>query len=229
MSEISLNSSMSSCIISNVGGNGNVTPGSENEAVNELIMLEWQAFDKVVNEGGRASCQDDFDTFSIMRRSQYDTWTEEMLDSFIDDFYSANERGWNLITEKYARMEKSTAPDEYEKIKDELPQVSEAKEAIVDQIVDIQVGWMEEFAARYPKAAANSRSIRSSSDTKDNTSYETYLRGELLTYSDRTLALYGQFIVKLAGNRENLAFMIMENTARAYGYAGLDDMEAKIR
>ena len=65
-------------------------------------------------------------------------------------------------------------------------------------------------------------------DNENNTSYETYLRGELLTYSERTLALYGQFIVKLAGNRQNLACMIMENTARAYGYDGLDDMEAKI-
>ncbi|MBR5406089.1 MAG: DUF4125 family protein [Lachnospiraceae bacterium] len=228
MSEISLNTDISSCIISNVGGKGNAAGISDREAVNELIMLEWQAFDKVINEGGRASCQDDYATFSIMRRSQYDTWTDEMLDSFIDDFYSANERGWNLITEKYARMEQSTAPEEYAKLKDELPPVSEAKAAIVDQIVDIQVGWMEEFASRYPKAAARSRSIRSSEDTKDNTSYETYLRGELLTYSDRTLALYGQFIVKLAGNRENLAFMIMENTAKAYGYSGLDDMEAGI-
>ncbi len=228
MSEISLNSSVSSCIISNVGTNGNAGTGSERESVNELVMLEWQAFDKVINEGGRASCQDDFGTFSIMRRSQYDTWTDEMLDSFIDDFYNANERGWNLITEKYARMEESTAPEEYEKIKDSLPPVSDAQKAIVDQIVGIQVDWMEEFAANYPKAAGRARSIRASEDTKDNTSYETYLRGELLTYSERTLALYGQFIVKLAGNRQNLACMIMENTARAYGYDGLDDMEAKI-
>ncbi|MCR5507709.1 MAG: DUF4125 family protein [Lachnospiraceae bacterium] len=228
MSEINLNSNLSSCIISNVGVNGASAGTSDRDGVNELVMLEWQAFDKVINEGGRASCQDDFATFSIMRRSQYDTWTDEMLDSFIDDFYSANEKGWNLITEKYARMEASTAPEEYEKIKDQLPPVSETRMAIVDQIVEIQVDWMEKFAAAYPKAASRSRSIHTSEDTADNTSYETYLRGELLTYSERTLALYGQFIVKLAGTGKNLAFMIMENTARAYGYSGLDDMESKI-
>ncbi len=227
MSEINLNNSVSSCIISKVG-DASGTASSDREAVNEIIMLEWQAFDKVQNEGGRASCQDDWETFSIMRRSQYETWTDEMLDSFIDDFYTANEQGWNLITEKYARMEENTVPDEYEKIKDALPVLSEARLAIVDQIASIQVDWMEEFAARYPKAAANARTIRSSTDTRDNTSYETYLRGELMTYSERTLALYGQFIVKLAGNKQNLACMIMENTARAYGYSSLEDMEAKL-
>ena len=229
MSEINLNTDLSSCNISNVGSAAADAGTSDRDLVNELVMLEWQAFDKVINEGGRASCQDDWATFSIMRRSQYDTWTDEMLESFIDDFYSANEQGWNLITEKYGRMEESTAPEEYAKIKDALPPVSDKKRAIVDQIAEIQVAWMEEFAARYPKAAANSRSIRSSEDSAVNTSYETYLRGELMTYSDNTLALYGQFIVKLAGNGENLAFKIMENTARAYGYDSLEAMEAGIR
>jgi hypothetical protein len=213
-----------------ITGVGNAGEGlsSERDAVNELVMLEWQAFDKVQNEGGRASCQDDYATFSIMRVSQYETWTDEMLESYIDDFYTANEAGWNLITEKYARMEESTAPEEYAKLKESLPPVSEKKLAIVEQIAGIQVDWMEEFAKSYPKAAGNARSIHSSQDTPDNTSYETYLKGELLTYSDRTLALYGQFIVKLAGNGKNLACMIMENTAKAYGYADLADMEAKI-
>lgn len=226
MSEINLNSNLYSCIIGNVPNGEVKAVNSERDRVNEIVMLEWQAFDKVENEGGRASCQDDWPTFSIMRQSQYETWTDEMLDSYIDDFYSANEQGWNLITEKYARMEESTAPEEYAKIKDALPPVSDTKKAIVDQIADIQVGWMEEFAAKYPKAAGNARKIHSSEDTPIDTSYETYLRGEIMTYSDRTLALYGQFIVKLAGMGKNLAFMIMDNTARAYGYDGLDALEA---
>ena len=96
MSEINLNSNLSSCMITGVGNAGKAG-SSDRDLVNELVMLEWQAFDKVQNEGGRASCQDDWDTFSIMRRAQYDTWTDEMLKSFTDDFYNANEQGWNLI------------------------------------------------------------------------------------------------------------------------------------
>ena len=87
---------------------------------------------------------------------------------------------------------------------------------------------MEEFAAKYPKAAGNARSIHTAEDTPFNTSYETYLRGELSTYSDMTLDLYGRFIAGLCQKGENLAKLIMTNTALLYGYESLDDLEGKL-
>ncbi len=196
--------------------------------VNELVSLEWEAFDKVDNEGGRADCQDDWNTFSIMRKSQYYVWTEEMLKSYIGDFHNANDRGWNLITEKYGRMMESTAPLRYAGIKDTFPEIPEMKKKIIEEIVKIQVKWMEEFAKEYPKAAGNARSIHTAEDTPYNTSYETYLRGELSTYSDETLDLYGRFIAKLLTENKNLAKMIMANTAFFYGYTSLEDLEEKL-
>lgn len=196
--------------------------------INELVTLEWEAFDKVENEGGRADCQDDWNTFSLMRTSQYYTWTEEMLRSYIHDFHVANEKGWNLITEKYGRMMASTAPLQYEKIKDSLPELSEMKQEIIDEIVKIQVDWMEDFARAYPKAAGNARKIHTKEDTLFQTSYETYLRGELSTYSDETLDLYGRFIAQLCRENENLAEMTMRNTALLYGYESLEDLESKL-
>lgn len=196
--------------------------------VNELVSLEWEAFDKVDNEGGRADCQDDWNTFSIMRKSQYYVWTEEMLKSYIGDFHNANDRGWNLITEKYGRMMESTAPLRYAGIKDTFPEIPEMKKKIIEEIVKIQVKWMEEFAKEYPKAAGNARSIHTAEDTPYNTSYETYLRGELSTYSDETLDLYGRFIAKLLTENKNLAKMIMANTAFLYGYTSLEDLEEKL-
>lgn len=196
--------------------------------VNELVSLEWEAFDKVDNEGGRADCQDDWETFSIMRKSQYLTWTPDMLKSYIHDFRAANDNGWNLIAEKYGRMMKSTAPERYEQIKDRFPEVPEVKEEIIEEIVKIQVDWMENFARRYPKAAANARSIHSYEDHAFNTSYETYLRGELLTYSDETLDLYGRFIAQLCREEKNLAEMIMTNTAVLYGYRSLEELEGRL-
>lgn len=189
--------------------------------IESIIALEWEAFDKVDNEGGRADCQDDYETFYIMRKSQYLTWNEVLLGSFLKDLEKAKETGWNLISEKYARMMESTCKEEYDKLKDRLPFVSEEKKAVVEQIVAIQVGFMEEFAKKYPKMAENARVIHTSEDTFFRTSYETYLRGELLTYSDDTLKLYGQFIVSLAREKKNLAKMIMENTAKMYGYTDL--------
>jgi len=204
-------------------------PDYENkDLVEAIIKLEWEAFDKVNNQGGRAYCQDDYNTFSIMRRSQYMLWPRTMLKSFISDFVEANKLGWNIITEKYGRMEESTAPEEYEKIKDNLPEVTDEKRALVDAIVEIQVSMMEEFAKEYPKAAGEARSIHTSEDNFNNTSYETYLRGELLTYSDDTLKMYGQFVVEKAQNGENIARLTMENSAKMYGYESIDKLEEKL-
>ena len=193
--------------------------------VDRLVTLEWQNFDKVKNEGGRADCQDDWGTFSIMRTSQYMTWTEEMLLSYIQDFEEAMAKGWNLITEKYGRMMESTVPCRYEEIKDQFPVLPEEKKEIIDEIVKIQVAWMEEFASEYPCMARNSRVIHTSEDTPFSTSFETYLRGEMRTYSDRTLDLYGRFIVSYLQAGKNLTKDIMTNTALLYGYESLEKAE----
>lgn len=199
------------------------------ELVEQIVDLEWKAFDKVENEGGRAGCQDDYTTFSIMRKSQYMTWTKPMLESYLNDFEYANANGINLITQKYGYMMESTAPERFAEIKDRLQPVAAEKRQLIDQIVSIQVGFMEAFAERYPLAASNARSIHSSEDNLFNTSYETYLRGELMTYSDETLMLYGRFIVEKANTGSNLAKEIMNHTAELYGYESVDDLEAKLK
>ena len=193
--------------------------------VEKLVELEWENFDQVKNEGGRADCQDDWDTFSIMRTSQYLTWTDEMLQSYIDDFEVAMARGWNLITEKYGRMMESTAPSRFEEIKNQFPHLPEEKKNIIEEIVKIQVAWMEEFASQYPYMAGNSRDIHTSEDTCFSTSFETYLRGEMRTYSDKTLDLYGRFIVSYLQEGKNLTKDIMTNTALLYGYESLEKAE----
>ena len=195
------------------------------ELVDKLVRLEWQNFDQVKNEGGRADCQDDWGTFSIMRTSQYLTWTEEILQSYIQDFEEAMAKGWNLITEKYGRMMESTAPDRFNEIKDQFPYLAEEKKVIIDEIVKIQVAWMEEFATEYPYMAGNSRVIHTSEDTPFSTSFETYLRGEMRTYSDQTLDLYGRFIVSYLQAGKNLTKDIMTNTALLYGYDSLEKAE----
>ena len=201
---------------------------NKEELIDRIIKLEWEAFDKVDNEGGRAFCQDDWTTFEIMRKSQYLEWNEPMLESFIADFTAANARGWNLITEKYGRMEKSTSPEEYKKIEDKLPSHTEEQDAIIEQIVAIQVSMMEDVVAKYPKLADNARTLRTADDKPWDTSYETYLRGELGTYSEATLSLYGMFIAELAKKGENLAYNIISNTAKLYGYDSIDAAEASL-
>ena len=200
---------------------------SRDEIIDEIIKIEFEAFDKVQNKDGRAGCQDDWPTFSVMRKSQYMTWTDEMLKTLLKLWKDNSARGWNMITEKYARMMESTAPDEYKELEPNLPVRSLETRAIVDQIVDIQVGWMEEFAKEYPKLAGDARDITSASDSLNNTSYETYLRGELLTYSEELIKMYGEFIVKLFQDGKNLAKMTIENTVHLEGYESLEEAEEK--
>lgn len=200
---------------------------SREELAAEIAGLEFEAFDKVENEGGRASCQNDWSTFSIMRRSQYLTWDRTMLMQYLYDFHREYRLGHNLIEEKYGRMMESTAPEKYEEIKDHFPELSEEKKAIIEQIVKLQVGWMEEFAGRYPGLAGNARHIHTWEDESFDTSYETYLRGELGTYSDKMLELYGRYVVGYARRGGNIARDIMEKNVKMYGYSGLDEAEEK--
>ena len=208
-------------------GGAKTTSDNRQKLIQEVMALEWKQFDKVTNEGGRAACQDNYETFHIMRASQYLTWPEELLQSFIDDLKDADARGWNLITEKYARMMQNTDPAAYKTIEHKLPYLKEDRVNLQEAIIKIQVGWMEVFAAEYPKMAGGSRLIHSADDSTYRTSYETYLRGEISTYSEKTFMLYAGFIAEVMKSGRNLTREIMENTAKIYGYKSLEDAERK--
>lgn len=196
--------------------------------VDEIAALEFQAFDKVKNEGGRASCQNDWMTFSVMRKSQYLTWDQEMLVQYYYDFARELKNGHNLITEKYGRMMESTANEKYEEIKNYFPELSDEKKQIIEQIVGIQMQMVLEFAKEHPLVAGNARSLHTHEDNMFNTSYETYLRGEISTYSDKMLQLYGRYVARTAMAGENIARMTIENTAKLYGYQDIDEFEKRI-
>ena len=100
-----------------------------------VVRLEWKQFQYVQNEGGRASCQDNPETFSIMRKSQFLAWDLEVLVSYANDLMEAEKKNWNLLTEKYARMMESTAPEEYEKLKKQLPMRSAERLQMQERII----------------------------------------------------------------------------------------------
>ena len=202
---------------------------SDEELILKIVKLEFEAFDKVQNEGGRASCQNNWPTFSVMRRSQYMTWNRTMLIQYIYDFTREYELGHNLITEKYGRMMESTAPDQYKEICQYFPELSETKKAIIEQIVGVQMNMLEEFGEEYPMLAGNIRSFHTYEDNPVNTSYETYLRGEISTYSDKMLQLYGGFVVACAQSGRNIAKETIGNTGFLYGYKDLDSFEKSVK
>ena len=130
--------------------------------------------------------------------------------------------------EKYAYMMESTDPEYYDQIKDQLPTRTKEQLDIIDSICQIEVTMREEFNQRYPKLAGNARDTYTEDDQKNNTSFETYLRGELSTYSPQTLYLYGKMLADMYQKGQNIVLMIQEKTVQGYGYASLDDIEAKL-
>ena len=99
----------------------------------------------------------------------------------------------------------------------------------IRQIVPIQLAWMAEYRQKYPVLASGNRALSSSQDTEDDTSFETYLQGELKTYSLPTLRRYHRFLNQLRQEGKNLTLLIMTATVRAYGYASLEEAERRLR
>ncbi|MBR4225170.1 MAG: DUF4125 family protein, partial [Oscillospiraceae bacterium] len=84
------------------------------------------------------------------------------------------------------------------------------------------------FSERYPHLAGRARRIHTYEDTPYATSYETYLRGELSTYSDDTAALYGAFVARTAKSGGDLAEMIMTRSVHMYGYTDLSEADKSV-
>ena len=192
----------------------------------EITKLEWDQFQLTENEGGRANCQGNWPTFRIMRMSQFLAWPLDLQESYKQDLECANQIGRNLITEKYARMMESTAPEIFERtIKPYIKPILEPRKSAQEQIILTQVEWASDFRNRYPNLGLAMRVLKTSEDTAENTSFETYLRGELSTYSDDTFAKYQRFVNNLRAKNLNLTQMIITNTVHMYGYDSLDSAE----
>lgn len=193
----------------------------------DIAQTEWDMFQHVYNTGGRASCQDDPDTFFKMRMSQWMAYSDELLNSYMADCKLAYEEGRNLIFEKYARMMESTFPDEYEKVKEYLPD-AEAKKETVEKIVKIHLEWDAQMLADYPNIRKRGRVLTTAEDNvMDGSSAESYLRAELLTYSMNTLELFWKETKAAYDKGESLLKQIITNETLFYGYQSLEDAEAK--
>ena len=83
------------------------------EIIEEIVREEWRQFQLINSQGGRASCQDDWAQFYIMRSSQFLVWPEPLLSSYAQDLQEVSLAGRNLIFNKYAYMMARTDPAGY--------------------------------------------------------------------------------------------------------------------
>lgn len=198
------------------------------ELIAQIVAQEWAMFDEVQNQGGRADCQNNPKEFEIMRSSQLKTWSDEVLQSYLNDLITAGYAGRNLLTEKYAYMMEYTHPAEFQAIKQFLPEISPQVLVKINEIVDINLDWQQEADETYPNLRAKGRPLSSKEDTPYVTSFETYLRGELKTYSADTIMKLHAYTLACLEKHYNMAIANLQNMIIQFGYANLEEANEKM-
>jgi len=192
----------------------------------KIMEIEWGMLQDVPN----FLCQKDPKAFEIMRSSQFMSWSDVTLESYLGDLTEAENSVRNLLTEKYARMMKSTSPSEYYLIEHLIPQLDPEVLALIDQIVEIVLEWEETLSKKYPHILRKGRPLHSSDDTHTHfgTSMEAYLRGELATYSPRTLGLYYENVLKQKSENVNGSEIILSHMVKQYGFKSLEEANERL-
>jgi len=194
--------------------------------IRDIVSMEWEMFQKVEGIGGRAGCQDQYPTFNIMRSSQFLAWDPGTLECYLQDLNKARVSGRNLITEKYAYMMESTDPEYYRvKLQPHLPPVNGTKSLLIQRILNLLIQWDQEVSREFPKLSQRGRPLEAASDKSGTTSVETYMGGELKTYSEETLQSLLDHLTGEKTRGGNVVRKILEFTTQQYGFASLEDAE----
>jgi len=183
--------------------------GEKEELIKAIIEIELEMFLNV-NAREKAPCQEHPAQFKAFRSANFCAWSNEALASYHHDLIRAKAEDQNLLTLKYARMEGI------------IPPLTDSP--LLDVIVDIEMGWVRELAAKYPFIHSKGRPI--DLDSPGTTSFKTYLRGELETFSEKTLELYHRNVVNSLDRGENLAEARLLQNIRNAGFNSLDEAEA---
>ena len=189
------------------------------DLIDKVVELEWGMF-STVNGDTRVSCQEDRETFTIMRRGQFEAWGEAAVESYLDDLRSAASAGRNLAREKYIRMMAGTDKKGYEAFCGELPETSPACAALVQEIWEHMARETEEMRRSYPLLALGGRPLYKK-DENSWASVESYQISELLTCSEKTLRLLLDRLKALEAEEKSLAYEIQLCTVKGLGYDSL--------
>ncbi len=192
--------------------------------IDEIIKTEWPMFHNV-NGDYRVGCQESPGTFRRMRGAQYEVWDPEVCESYLEDLKKAEQEGRNLPREKYIHMMATTAPVEYEFFKSDLPEISEEKKSLVQEIWSIVGAQTDKLREEYPLIALGGRPLHVEDEFPGSTSVETYQKGELLTYSEKTLRLLLDQIKKMQEEGREYAHDVQLATVLAAGYTSLKNAE----
>jgi len=194
-----------------------------NDTIRKILDIEWEMFHNV-NGDNRTSCQDEKQTFEMMRNAQFEAWNEDTRLSYLEDLKKAVSEGRSLVREKYIHMMKNTDPVGYENFKGDLKDVTDKKIALADEIWSILLEQTEKIRVKYPVLALGGRPLHASEE-KDWPSVETYQKGELLTFSQETLEKLLNHIKDLKAKGEDFAYTVQKNSVLCLGYKTMEEAE----
>ena len=196
----------------------------KNALIEAILEKEWPMFHNVNGEE-RASCQNDYPVFEIMRKAQYEAWSADALAAYLNDITAAEAAGRNIAREKYIRMMESTDPKGYAHFSGELPEVSGEKRALVEAIWAKMLVQTERMRESYPILALGGRPLHASEERDGWASIETYQKSELLTYSEDTLKALLANIEALEAEGKDFVYMVQENTVLKQGFPTMAEAE----
>lgn len=169
--------------------------------ITDVVSNEWEMFTNTNNIGRRSSCQDQKGNFIASRAAYWNMFDDQILSSYLNDLSNAKSNKINLAAQKYGYMMKSTDPDHFKTIKHLLLPVTDKKNKLVDSIMLIYMKWEESLLSS--SLDNKNRVLYKQYDSKYNTSVETYMRGELTSYSEETLSLILAQFLKNVSDGEN--------------------------
>jgi hypothetical protein len=188
---------------------------TEKERIIEAILeIELRMF-LTVNPMQTSGCQEHPESFKLHRRAQFHPWSEEALGSYLDDLHAAEEQGDNLMRRKYARMQGLLPPAE--------------TSPVLEEIVRLKMEWQRAMFRDYPAVMSGARPLTDEGTQAQMTSFETYARGELETYSGRTIELLHRDLLAMQARGESLSEKVYDCLVRASGYESLEAAEKKLR
>ena len=189
---------------------------TRSELIKKILNIEWDMFQNVPALQ-RTECQESEGGFKLIRGSVFETWSETTLDSYYNDLIKTKNKGGNIMTLKYARMDNL------------IPALS--SNHLIDKIVDIESKWQIELSNKFPHLIiyGQTSGYCGAPGTTSCVTFEVYLRCELETYSDSTLEAYHQNLSKALSEGRNIEEEIYTRIMQKMGYSSLEDVEQKVR
>lgn len=179
-----------------------MTSRKQRKLLKKIVKIELDMFRKIKTIEP-SLCQDLPETFEIMREMNHSVLSLESLKSYLNDLKMALSNKRNLLAEKYARMNNIIPPLN--------------KNPIISKIVSIEADWMEQLSNKYP-TSINYKAQH----------FTIYLSCELETYSDETLGLYYNDILRAKRENRNLAEKRFTYLFNKLGYKSIQEAENKI-